>query len=67
MDIGRYLRIKEVVNEVGIKRATIYKRISEGTFPKQISLGGNIVVWSETEIRAWKEEKMANRDIKLCA
>lgn len=62
--MGRYLRITEVMSEVGLRRATIYKLMAKGTFPKQISLGGKCVAWAESEIKAWKNEKMSNRDAK---
>jgi prophage regulatory protein len=47
------LRLPVVKNRTGLSRSTIYLRISQGTFPKQISLGGRAIGWIEQEIEAW--------------
>jgi prophage regulatory protein len=48
------LRRKQVEARTGLSRSTIYARISEGTFPKPIDLGGGGAVgWIESEINAW--------------
>ena len=47
------LRLSAVKSRTGLSRSTIYLRISEGAFPKQISLGGRAVGWIENEIEAW--------------
>jgi len=47
------LRLPTVIFRTGLRRSTIYARISEGRFPKPISLGGRAVGWVETEITDW--------------
>ena len=47
------LRLPDVIKRVGLKRAAIYLRLSQGNFPKQISLGARAVGWLESEIDAW--------------
>jgi len=47
------LRLPSVKSRTGLSRSTIYLRISQGTFPKQISLGGRAIGWVEEEIEAW--------------
>jgi len=47
------LRLPLVKSRTGLSRSSIYLRISEGTFPKQISLGRRTVGWVESEIEAW--------------
>ena len=47
------LRLPDVINRVGLCRASIYLRIEQGKFPKQISLGARAVGWLESEIDAW--------------
>ena len=39
----------------------IYAQMAESTFPKQISVGGNTVVWVESAVTYWMEEQMASR------
>lgn len=49
----RLLRIREVLFRTGMSRATLYRRIAQGDFPKAYSLGGRIVGWADTEVDAW--------------
>lgn len=49
----RLIRLAEVKLRVGLSRASIYKRMSEGRFPKSRSLGSRCAVWIEAEIDAW--------------
>jgi len=44
------LRLPEVKRSTGLSRTTIYLRISQGTFPKPVSLGARAVSWLEAEI-----------------
>ena len=57
----RFLRLPEVLNLVGVTRSTLYRWMDAGTFPKQISVGGNTVVWVESAGTAWMEDQMASR------
>ena len=57
----RFLRLPEVLNLVGVTRSTLYRWMEAGTFPKQISVGGNTVVWVESAVTAWMEDQMASR------
>lgn len=52
------LRLPAVKACTGLSRSTIYLQISEGRFPKAISLGGRAVGWLESEIQQWLEEKI---------
>lgn len=47
------LRLHQVSARIGLGRTAIYSRISAGTFPKPVSLGGNSVGFIEDEIDAW--------------
>ena len=57
----RFLRISEVLDRVGVSRPTIYRWMREGTFPKQISIGANSVVWLESDVTKWMEDQMASQ------
>jgi len=54
------LRLPAVKARTGLSRSTIYLRISEGRFPKPISLGGRAVGWLEDEIDAWLSAQIRN-------
>jgi prophage regulatory protein len=47
------LRLPAVKARTGLSRSTIYLRISEGSFPRPVSLGGRAVGWVETEVNDW--------------
>ena len=54
----RILRLHEVKNSTGLSRSTIYGRMSDGTFPKHISLGPRTVGWLENEIQDWLQRQI---------
>ena len=49
----KFLRLPQVKATTGLSKSTIYARIAEGTFPKQIPLGPRLVVWVESDIQKW--------------
>jgi prophage regulatory protein len=52
------LRLPAVKARTGLSRSTIYLRVSEGSFPKPVSLGGRAVGWVESEIQRWLEQRI---------
>ena len=58
----RFIKLKEVMNITGLARATVYKYIANGKFPKSVSLGDRAVAWIESEVHEWMLERIANRD-----
>ena len=57
-DFSKFLRLPKVTEVTGLSKSTIYARIAEGTFPKQIPLGPRLVVWVETDIQNWIAEQI---------
>lgn len=51
--IDRFMRLKEVLHTTGLGRNTVYRRIREGTFPKQVRIGPNSVAWRQSAIAKW--------------
>jgi prophage regulatory protein len=49
----KFLRLPEVKSITGLSKSSIYARIADGNFPKQISLGSRLVVWIEADIQNW--------------
>ena len=60
--LEKFLRLSEVRNRVPYSRATIYRLISSGEFPRPYSLGARAVAWREAEISAWIEARIAKHD-----
>ena len=52
------LRLPTVKDRTGLSRSTIYLRISQGKFPKPVSLGGRAVGWIEVEIEDWLNQQI---------
>jgi prophage regulatory protein len=55
----RLLRLPEVKNRTGLSKSTIYARIAEDSFPRQIPLGSRTVVWLESDIENWIAEQVS--------
>jgi prophage regulatory protein len=53
------IRRKQVEARTGLSRSTIYLRVSEGTFPRPVSLGARAVGWIEAEISEWLAGRIA--------
>lgn len=49
----RILRLPDVMSRVGLRRASIYLHITNGSYPKPISLGARAVGWLESDIDGW--------------
>lgn len=54
-----FIKRDDVIALSTLSISEIYRRIAAGTFPKQISLGPKSVVWIESEVLAWCEERIA--------
>ncbi|WP_341880989.1 AlpA family phage regulatory protein [Synechococcus sp. UW140] len=53
-----FLRINDVIKLTSISRSSIYRMMSDGDFPVQISVGNRQVRWSRQEVLDWCEEKL---------
>jgi prophage regulatory protein len=58
------IKLPSVISISGLSRTSIYNRIEEGAFPKQISLGERSVGWVKSEILAWVDSRIKARDEK---
>ena len=57
LPFDRLLRRDEVERWTGLSTSSIYRKISEGTFPQPIKVGDRAVRWYESEIRQWLSER----------
>ena len=55
----KLIRLPQVKQTTGLSKSTIYARIAEGNFPKQIPLGPRLVVWVESDIQKWISDQVA--------
>ena len=54
----RILRIKAVLARTGLSRSTLYRKIQNGTFPKQVHISIRCAGWRESAINAWMRNPM---------
>ncbi len=47
------LPMKVVTHLTSLSRATIYRRVQAGTFPKPVSLGGRRIAFAREELDHW--------------
>ena len=52
---SRVLRMPEVRALTGLGKSTIYKKLTEGTFPEPLRLGPRAIGWRARDILAWLE------------
>jgi prophage regulatory protein len=57
-------RLPKVVSNTGLSRSAIYARIADGSFPRQINLGGRAVGWLASDIQAWIKSRLADSRIE---
>lgn len=64
----RLIRLPEVMDRVGLSKATVYARIERGDFPAPVRLGASSR-WVESEIDAWVEKQIEIRNsaARFCA
>lgn len=49
----RILRLNAVLDRTGLSRSTLYRKIGEGTFPRQIKLSKRCAGWREAAVEQW--------------
>ncbi len=52
-DPERIIRIRTVLARTGISRSSLYRKMSDGTFPRQVKLGEHSSGWHESAINLW--------------
>jgi prophage regulatory protein len=53
---NKIIRLPEVKNKTGLSRSSIYLRMSQGEFPRSISLGARAIGWLESDVNEWLED-----------
>ena len=49
----RFLRLNTVLERTGLSRATLYRKIQSGTFPRQVRIAERCCGWRESAITEW--------------
>lgn len=61
------LRLKSVMKRTGLTRPTLYRKIAEGTFPRQVRISVGCIGWREAEVDAWLHAPMEYRASDIAA
>ena len=61
MEPERFLRMQSVLDRTGLSRATLYRQIRDGSFPRQLQLTRRCVAWRESEVQSWMAERFGER------
>lgn len=54
----RIIRLKTVLDRTGLSRSTMYRKVDQGTFPKQVQIASRCVGWRESAVDAWLRNPM---------
>ena len=57
-DHDRILRIRSVLDRTGLSRATLYRKMQQGTFPRQIAISTRCAGWRESAVKDWMKNPM---------
>lgn len=49
----RILRLAEVLKKTGLSRSSLYRRIGQGRFPRQVRIAERCVGWRQSELNSW--------------
>lgn len=63
----RILRLPAVETKTGLRRDTIYRLGREGTFPRPVKINERATGWIESEVDAFIERRIAERDAENSA
>jgi prophage regulatory protein len=53
IEANRLVRLPEVIRLSGMSRATIYRHMEEGTFPKPKRVGVKMIAWKMSDLINW--------------
>ncbi len=58
----RIIRLKTVLTRTGLSRSTLYRKIGEGTFPRQVPISLHGTGWHESAVDRWIADPMSYRE-----
>lgn len=59
------IRLPKVMEKTGFSEPWIYRLMSQKRFPRPTKLGPRAVAWVESEVDAWIDARIAERDQQL--
>jgi prophage regulatory protein len=65
--IEEMLRLRDVLRATGRSKSQLYLDIENGRFPAGVQIGARAVAWPASEVRAWQQARIAERDRQKAA
>jgi prophage regulatory protein len=60
----RFLRLRAVLDATGLSRSTLYSLMSVNKFPSNFAVTEGCVAWLESEVVAWQQLRLAERNAR---
>ena len=54
----RFVRLPDVLKRTGLSRATLYRKVQDGTFPAQVRIAERCIGWRQSAIERWLQNPM---------
>jgi prophage regulatory protein len=54
----RILRLNAVLDRTGLSRSTLYRKMQNGTFPKNVRISTRCAGWRESSVEEWMRNPM---------
>jgi len=58
----RIIRLKTVLARTELSRSTLYRKIADGTFPRQLSISAHGAGWRVSAVNRWIADPAAYRE-----
>jgi prophage regulatory protein len=58
----KIIRLKTVLDRTGLSRSTMYRKITEGTFPRRVPISIHGTGWYESAVNRWIANPAAYRE-----
>ncbi len=53
MSGAMYVRVSQLIKMIPVSKASIWRKVKDGSFPKPVKLGDRITAWHMDDIEAW--------------
>lgn len=58
----RIIRLRTVLDRTSLSRTTLYRKMGEGTFPRQVKISVHGAGWRESAVQRWIDDPMGYRE-----
>jgi len=55
----KFIRLRELQPLIGLKKASVYRKLRAGTFPRPIKIGDRAIAWRASDVAQWQASREA--------